>query len=93
MDAGDPMSELQALTSKRSNFRDKLKKRREALGSILAQTTGGGGGAAVLTASPVKSALEIVSKEIKEPIEVKNGASEDKKAKLDFLPEPETVGS
>ena len=35
----DPLSELQALTSKRSSLRDKLKKRREALGSILAQTT------------------------------------------------------
>ena len=35
----DPLSELQALTSKRSTLRDRLKKRREALGSILAQTS------------------------------------------------------
>ena len=35
----DPLSELQVLTSKRSSLRDKLKKRREALGSILAQTS------------------------------------------------------
>ena len=35
----DPLTELQVLTSKRSSLRDKLKKRREALGSILAQTS------------------------------------------------------
>ena len=35
----DPMIELQALSSKRSNLRDKLKKRREQIGSILSQAT------------------------------------------------------
>lgn len=35
----DPMLELQAMSSKRSNLRDKLKKRREAIGSILSQAT------------------------------------------------------
>ena len=35
----DPMLELQAMSSKRSSLRDKLKKRREAIGSILSQAT------------------------------------------------------
>merc|ERR1719210_3127227 len=39
MSEKDPMIELQALSSKRSSLRDKLKKRREAIGSILAQAT------------------------------------------------------
>lgn len=39
MSEKDPMMELQALSSKRSSLRDKLKKRREAIGSILSQAT------------------------------------------------------
>ena len=40
MDAtGDPLTDLQAFTSKRSSLRDKLKKRREALGTLLSQTS------------------------------------------------------
>ena len=37
--AGDPLTDLQAFTSKRSSLRDKLKKRREALGTLLSQTS------------------------------------------------------
>ena len=37
MSESNPMMELQALSSKRSTLRDKLKKRREAMGSILSQ--------------------------------------------------------
>ena len=33
------MDELQVISAKRTSLRDKLKRRREALGSILAQTS------------------------------------------------------
>jgi len=35
--ASSVTAELQALSSKRANLKDKLKKRREALGSLLSQ--------------------------------------------------------
>ena len=52
MSEKDPMMELQALSSKRSSLRDKLKKRREAIGSILSQATSSSTSSATIPTTP-----------------------------------------
>ena len=70
MAEADPMLELQALSSKRSSLRDKLKKRREAIGSILSQTTASVSSSpsdsTSLTAAPISQTTENKQDKLKE---------------------------
>ena len=71
----DPMLELQAMSSKRSSLRDKLKKRREAIGSILSQAT-----------PSVSSSPSVTSSVVADP--VISSSTEEKKEKPKNEPDP-----
>ena len=75
MSESNPMMELQALSSKRSTLRDKLKKRREAMGSILSQAA-----SSILPSSTAPTTSPSVSSvpEVKAETPVRNEINEPK---------------
>ncbi len=90
MEESSVSAELQALSSKRASLKDRLKRRREAVGSILSLAQGADAAAAAAAAAPVIKAKEEQAKrspqpppkpvvqEVKKKVEVAAIAAKDK---------------